>query len=33
MLWLAPFYKKGGSGEWMMLGFHFALAGAVLALA
>jgi hypothetical protein len=33
LLWLAPFFQKGSSGEWIMLGFYFALAAAVLLFA
>jgi hypothetical protein len=33
LLWLEPIFKKGSSGEWIMLAFHFALALAILAFA
>ena len=33
ILWLAPFFTKGASGEWIMLAIHFALPGAILTFA
>lgn len=33
LLWLAPVFAKGGAGEWIMLGFWFALSASVLAFA
>lgn len=33
LLWLAPFFSRGSQGEWIMIAFHFLLAGGVLAFA